>query len=238
MTASDHRDYEAVAPSTATPSRLALIAERYGYDGLVVRRPPRADPQPRPDVGIDLVDGIELDPDDRAQASGAIGHYRKECELLLVRGGSPSLNRYLLEEPRVDVLTAPLADTGDLNHVLARAAATNDVAVELRLGPLLFERGRPRSGHLKALRKAIELVMDADAPYVVSAAAKSHFELRSPRDLAALGTLLELDGVAADPTEIFRSGLVHWSTIVDRNRRRQSAGFVEPGVYQGEPEDR
>lgn len=233
MTTADAPYYEAVQPGPATPSRIALAAAEYGYDGVVLRTPPAAHPQSVSDVGVDVVDGIELTPTTRAEASGAIGHYRSQCELLLVRGGTPALNRYIVEDSKVDVLTAPFADDGDLNHVLAQAAATNDVAIELRFGPVLRSQGGQRIRQLKQLRKAIELVRDAGAPYVVTAAATSHLELRSPRALTALGEVLPLDGVAVNTPTVIADGLTQWAEITERNRTRQSARFIEPGVYHG-----
>lgn len=237
MTTFESQYYEAAQPGTATPSRIALTAEEHGYSGVVLRTPPTTHPQSVPDVGIDVVDGIELAPTTRAEASGAIGHYRSQCELLMVRGGSPTLNRYVLEEPKVDVLTAPFAEDGDLNHVLVRAAATNNVAIELRLEPVLRSQGSHRIRQLKRLRKAIELLLDADAPYVVSVAPTSHLELRSPRELTALGEILPLDGVAVESTELIADGLTQWGEIVERNRTRQSAAFIEPGIYHSDNSD-
>lgn len=238
MTSPETLYYEAATPGAATPSRLALTAEAYGYDGLIIRSSPDDEPQPYPDVGIDLVSGIELDPSDRAQASGAIGHYRSQCDLLLVRGGETELNRYVLEEPRVDVLSAPFAGTGDLNHVLANTAAANDVAVELRLEPVLRDSGQRRISHIKQLRKAIELLTAAEAPYVVTAAATSHLELRSPRDLQSLASVLGLESVVEDPPGVLADGLSRWARITQRNRSRRSESFIEPGIYRGHPEEK
>ncbi len=227
--------YEAVRPRDATVSRLALTVGEYGYDGLIVRATPEdletvtaqaaAVPQP---VGI----GLELNPTDRQEASGAVGHYRSACDLLLVRGGTPDLNRFAVEDPRVDVLTAPMAKQGDVNHVIAAAAADNGVAIELNLAPVLRASGGRRVQAIRSRRKLIELLEDADAPWVTSADAADHLQMRAPRDLIALG---EVIGVGADAIE---TGLTTWGRLLERSQRRQDPTVIEPGVYHGRPEDR
>jgi len=226
--------YEAVRPRDATVSRLALTVAEYGYDGLVVRAVPEdlgtlktqaaAVPQ---SVGV----GLELNPANRQEASGAVGHYRSECDLLLVRGGTPDLNRFAVEDPRVDVLTAPMAEQGDVNHVIAAAAATNSVAVELNLGPILRTSGGRRVQAIRDRRKLIELLEDANTPWVASADAADHLQVRAPRDLVALG---EVIGVGTDPIE---TGLATWGRLLERNQQRQDPSVIEPGVSRGRPED-
>ena len=224
--------YEAVAAYPAgdsTVSRQAKTAADYGYDGLVVRtRNAAFDADAISDrYGIDVVGGIEIDAADPEAAAGAVGNHRPECPVLLVRGGTDALNRYAVEADRVDVLSRPLAGDGDFNHVLARAAATNRVFVEFDLGVVLRKSGGPRVQALKGLRKLRELVEQYDTPFVVSATADSHRELRAPRELRAVG---EQIGFRA---EQITAGLEAWGEIVARNRERSEERFIEPGVRRG-----
>ena len=224
--------YEAVAAYPAgnsTVSRQAKTAADYGYDGLVVRtRNAAFDADAISDrYGIDVVGGIEIDAADPEAAAGAVGNHRPECPVLLVRGGTDALNRYAVEADRVDVLSRPLAGDGDFNHVLARAAATNRVFIEFDLGVVLRKSGGPRVQALKGLRKLRELVEQYDTPFVVSATADSHRELRAPRELRAVG---EQIGFRA---EQITAGLRAWGEIVARNRERSEERFIEPGVRRG-----
>ena len=224
--------YEAVAAYPAgdsTVSRQAKTAADYGYDGLVVRtRNAAFDADAISDrYGIDVVGGIEIDAADPEAAAGAVGNHRPECPVLLIRGGTDALNRYAVEADRVDVLSRPLAGDGDFNHVLARAAATNRVFIEFDLGVVLRKSGGPRVQALKGLRKLRELVEQYDTPFVVSATADSHRELRAPRELRAVG---EQIGFRA---EQITAGLRAWGEIVARNRERSEERFIEPGVRRG-----
>jgi ribonuclease P/MRP protein subunit RPP1 len=221
--------YEAVyahPDGDSTAARYALTAAEYGFDGVVIRaRDARPDYDRLAEAyGRDVVDAVEVVADDPASASGAVGNFRPKHTLVLVRGGTNGLNRFAVEQSRVDVLTRPMADDGDFNHVLARAAADNDVRVEFDFGPVLRSEGGRRVRALQDLRKLRELVFQYDAPFVVSATPRSHLQLRAPRELRALGEAIGFD---ADDVE---AGLEEWGVVAARNRERQSESFISPGV--------
>src|SRR6056297_679509 len=224
--------YEAVTAypeGTSTVSRYAKTAASQGYDGLVVRT--RAADYDAEAIGdrydVDVVTGIEVDAESPDSVSGSIGNFRGECTLLSVRGGTNAVNRYAVEQDRVDVLTGPMAGNGDFNHVLARAAKTHGVRVEFDFGPVLRSSGGQRVQALRGLRKLRELVEQYDTPYVVSASAPTHLWLRAPRELIALG---EQIGFSAAQ---MKTGLEEWGRLAARNRERTDESFIAPGVERG-----
>ncbi|WP_435182725.1 RNase P subunit p30 family protein [Halobellus sp. EA9] len=239
--------YEAVhahPDGESTASRLALTAERHGYAGVIVRTDD-ADPDYetlRETANVDVADGVEIVAQDSQHASGAVGNARPKHEVVIVAGGTDGLNRFAVEQARVDVLARPFEGTrddgtdgiggdGDVNHVLAKAARDNDVRIEVNLAPVLRDRGGGRVRHLDKLRRLKRLLDHYDAPYVVSANAESHLQVRAPRELAALG---EEIGLGAEWT---RDGLTEWARLVERNRTRLSESFITPGVERGRYEE-
>ena len=228
--------YEAVyahPDGDATAARFARDAAAYGFDGVVVRAVDAAPDYPaiRDADGVDVVDAREVVAPDPERASGAVGNFRPKHTLVLVRGGTERLNRFAVEQERVDVLTRPLRRDGDFNHVLARAARDNGVRVEFDFGPILRSDGGPRVRVLQRTRKLRELVEQYDVPYVVSAGPESHLELRAPRELRALG---ERVGFSAEQVT---TGLEEWGHLADRNRARASESFIAPGVERGRYEE-
>ena len=231
--------YEAVRAypdGASTVARFAKTAADYGFDGVVVRNPPdaRADYDPdliRDEYGVDVVSGVEIRADNPQQASGAVGNYRTEETIVTVAGGTTALNRFAVENEKVDVLAHPTAGDGDVNHVLAKAALENGVRLEFDLSPALRTHGGRRVRALQSLRKLREIVAHYDAPYVVSAGPDSHLECRAPRELAALGEQIGLS------REFVEDGLAEWGEIADRNRYVQSESFIEPGVERGRYEE-
>jgi ribonuclease P/MRP protein subunit RPP1 len=221
----------------STVARLALTAAEYGFDGLVVRNhgdaPADYDPDAlREAAGIDVVTGVEVRADDPSRASGFVGDHRPDHAVVAVHGGEPALNRFAVEQPAVDVLAHPMAGDGDLNHVLATAAADNGVRLEVDLGPILRHSGGARVRAISKRRKLRELIEHDDVPYVISGDAASHLELRAPRELVAVCERLGFDAAAAE------AGLVEWERLAERNRERQSDRFVEPGVRRGTHDER
>jgi ribonuclease P/MRP protein subunit RPP1 len=231
--------YEAVhayPDGEATVARHAREAASLGYTGVVVRNhgdaPAAYDTERiREEFGVDVVEGVEVRTDDRSQAAGLVRRFREETTLVCVHGGDRRINRYAVEDPRVDVLAHPMCGDGDVNHVLARAAAENGVRLEFSLADVLRTDGGPRVRAISDLRKLRELVEDADAPFVVSADPSSHLDWRGHRELVAVGEL-----VGFEPEQI-RSGLREWGRLAARNRERASDSFIEPGVRRGRYEE-
>jgi len=173
------------------------------------------------------VDAVEVRAEDPSRASGYVGNYRAEKDLVCVHGGSERINRFAVEQAAVDVLAHPM-DGGDFNHVLAKEAARNGVRIEFSLRRVLRVEGGRRVQAVQDLRKLRELVVAFDVPYVVSVDPRSHLHLRAPRELRAVG---EAIGFTAEQID---EGLAEWGRLADRNRDRQSDAFVEPGVWRGE----
>ncbi|MEZ3115030.1 RNase P subunit p30 family protein [Halobaculum sp. MBLA0147] len=216
-----------------TAARYVATAAEYGFDGVVVRTRAAASGAEdlRATAEIDVATGVEIDADDPASASGAVGNFRPDHDVVIVRGGTPELNRFAVEQDRVDVLATPMRGDGDFNHVLAKAARDNRTHVEVNLGPVLRRAGGDRVQHLQALRKLRELLTYYDAPFVVSARAESHLQLRAPRELVAVG-----QQVGFEPDAV-RRGLAAWGAVVRESRRRRSESFITPGVTRGRYEE-
>jgi ribonuclease P/MRP protein subunit RPP1 len=231
--------YEAVRAhpdGRSTVARFAHAAREYGFEGIVVRNHGDARAEYDPEriaaaYGIDVVPGIEVRAEGPEEASGYLGGYREELPVLALHGGTDALNRFAVEQERVDVLAHPMRGEGDFNHVLAKAAARNGVRVEFDLGPVLRTEGGRRVQALSDLRKLRELVEQYDVPYVASAEPTSHLQLRGPRELCAIG---ERIGFAEAQ---IRDGLREWGRLAERNRERLSESFLEPGVRRGRYEE-
>ncbi len=216
----------------STAARLAKTAAAYGYEGVVIRNHGDVQAEYEPQrigerYGIDVVPGIEIRADDPGRASGLVGNHRSKRAIVCVHGGS--LNRFAVEQPAVDVLAHPMCE-GDVNHVLAKAAAENGVHLEFNLARVLRAEGGERVQTIQGLRKLRELTEKYDVPYVVSADARSHLQVRAPRELIAVGEVIGLD------RDAIAAGLEAWRELAERNRSRRSDSIVEPGVRIESPD--
>jgi ribonuclease P/MRP protein subunit RPP1 len=226
--------YEAIharPDGASTVSRMALTAAEHGFTGIVVRNhgdtPASFDPASiREEFEIDVVTGVEIRADSPGQAGSFVGSQREDTTIVAIHGGDPAINRFAVEQPKVDVLAHPMADEGGFNHVLAAEAVENDVYVEFNFSDVLRSSGGSRVQALQDMRRLREVIEAYDVPFVVSADPRSHLEFRAPRELRAVG---EEIGFSPEQIDI---GLEAWDEIAARNRERLSDSFVQPGVWR------
>lgn len=116
--------------------------------------------------------------------------YRKKSSCISVLGGDLKVNRTSLENIQVDVLSKPYFKRYDsgLNHVLAKEAKDNNVAVELVFSDVLKSYLAHRSKILANFRDIYKLHQKYDFPLILSSGAESVFDLRTVKDFQAVFT--------------------------------------------------
>lgn len=108
--------------------------------------------------------------------------------LIYVQGGNLRVVRFAIEN-RVDAIISPeyrRKDSG-LDHVLARLAARNNVAIGFSLSPLLRANSYERANILRFMMRNWRLVEKYKVPRFLTSSAESKWEVRFPRDLMSLG---------------------------------------------------
>ena len=120
---------------------------------------------------------------------------RKDLDLILVRGGLISLNRKAVETRGVDILTHPGYERRDcgINHVLAKLAKENEVAIEINFRELLNSNGINRVNVVKKHRDIIDLYKKYKFPLIVSSGALSDWQIKDPKVLISYLIVLGLD---------------------------------------------
>jgi ribonuclease P/MRP protein subunit RPP1 len=183
-------------------------AWRMGYHGLVLvksseesssnlngHQDPSKYKNSNNSAGISTFEGVKIRAKNPEDLKRKIQKFRKKTDVLLVHGGDLKINRAAVEDPRVDVLAHPYQGRRDsgFNHVLARKAAENNVAVEINLGYFLRNRNHRRQKILAQFRELVKLKSKFDFSLVITSGARSLYDLRSPRDLMALSNCFGMD---------------------------------------------
>jgi ribonuclease P/MRP protein subunit RPP1 len=218
----------AVPDGDNTASELAALAGHFGYSGITLANHSDKLPQSWPVLslpeGFEIFRGIELVEENPSKLHSLIGKFRKSVDIMIVHGGSETVNRAALENPGVDILNHPAFDkSSGLNQVLAKAAAENEVAIGLTLRPILNSRGSRRIRMLSDLRANLDLARKYEVSLVLSSDAMSCFDLRAPMDAFALAEICGLEENEA---------IDAMSTVPEKiiSRRRPRTGYIREGV--------
>lgn len=152
---------------------------------------------------------------------------RKEYDVLLVRGSDLNLNRKAVETPEVDILLHPefgRRDSG-FNHVMAKLATKNNVAIEVNFREILLSSKNTRAHIIHNISKNVQLCKKYHARIILCSGAVSHLQLKDPKVLMSMGCLLglELNEAKKALSEVPEN-------IIKMIRERKSEEWVRPGV--------
>jgi len=152
---------------------------------------------------------------------------RREFDLLLVRGGSNFMNRIAVENRGVDILTHPDYERKDcgINHVLARLAKKNEVAIEINFREVLSSEGLIRKNVLANHMEIIRLYKKFKFPLIISSGALSHWQIKDPKVLISYLVTLGLE--MKEAKEALRETP---RKIIERAKEWRSEKWIMPGV--------
>ncbi len=208
------------------PQEMAALAKHFGYSGIAITNHSNTETKPSgfESNGFEVFRGIEIVSANASKLHGLIGKYRNSVDVLVVHGGDENINRAAVENRNVDILAHPQTpkDSG-FNHVLARSASENNVAIEFNLDAIFKGRGGRRVHALSHFRKNVEIARKFDVPIILTSNAASCFDLRAPREMMALAGLFGMD-----KNEAISAISTVPSRIIARNKPK--SGFIRQGV--------
>ena len=139
---------------------------------------------------IDIDYTLLIESNNPSEIRKIVRKYRKKSSCISVLGGDLKVNRTSLENIQIDVLSKPYLKRYDsgLNHVLAKEAKDNNVAVELVFIDVLKSYLTHRSKILANFRDIYKLHKKYDFPLILSSGAESVFDLRTVKDFQAVFT--------------------------------------------------
>lgn len=215
---------KAYPEGSSSASRMALTARNLGYKGIIICN---SDPTrifmlaaAERVTGIEITVGAEVVASNVRALKSRIGTLRTRYPFLVVHGVTDEIVRIASEDPNVDLLVYPCESRRPLSIATAKAAKLNQVSIGFDLSPLIYLRGSQRARWLAAVSRNLQLVRKFELSPIITAGAKSHIDLRSPRDLAALA---EVAGFGPEEAEeaMSRQGM-----LLAQNSRH----WVGPGV--------
>ena len=183
--------------SYETNLELAMQASNYGWHHLSFPYSPdefgdalsfKKDLKDKLNDFIDIDYTLSIKSNNPSEIRKIVRKYRNKSSCISVLGGNLKVNRNCLENIQVDVLSKPYFKRYDsgLNHILAREAKDNNVAIELVFNDILKSYLAPRSKILANFRDIYKLHRKYEFPLILSSGAQSIFDIRTVMDFKAV----------------------------------------------------
>ena len=117
-----------------------------------------------------------------------VNRFRSKALCISVVGGDLKVNRAVLENVKIDVLSRPYLKRYDsgINHILAKEAAYNNVAIELCFKDILRTYLAPRAKVISNFRDIYTLYRKFDFPLILSSRAESVFDIKTVHDFISV----------------------------------------------------
>jgi ribonuclease P/MRP protein subunit RPP1 len=182
----------------ADSSAILTQALKLGLTGLGIQSQAPI-PEKIVPKNLQLFSRTTLSPRSAARLRHRVERVKDRTDLLVVHGRTKPIWLAAAEIPTVDlILLLDLDDFTNVDSQMARLSATLDKPVEICLHGLLTLKGPARSRLMRAMGYATEYLLRAKAPIVLTSGAQTLWQLRTPRDLAALAYLAHIPEVQAN----------------------------------------
>ena len=169
--------------------RMALEAHELGFDSLVAVNTP-----PCEFAGVTVAHGVVIRGMPAQEAALRVKRCRDTDAIVSVQAGDIGQNRTMLAMRGVHILCGiHRTDRYAFDHVTAKMAADNSVAVDISLAPIIKERGVMRQRALDRYHDIVRLYLKFEFPLVISTHARSVLDMRSVRECSAIASVIGLD---------------------------------------------
>ena len=169
--------------------RMAVDAGALGFGGIVV---PGAEPGAY--HGVRIIPATIISETDIRKVIAQVKKRGNGDTLVFVDAGDNGFNRALLVQKGVHAIRrVHRTQKNAFDHVAARLAAENGIAVDIDLFPLIQERGSMRQKVLNRYNDLMRLYSRYHFPFTISSNACSVLDLRSPDEICLICTLFGMD---------------------------------------------
>ncbi len=169
--------------------RMALEARSLGFDRLVA-----AGISSGGHYGIEISNGVLIRDTMMKDLISRVRQERNSNAVVSVQAGDNGFNRSVTGVKGVHILRGiQSADKTAFDHVTAKMAADNRVAVDIDLSPLISGRGVIRQRAIHRYRDILLLERRFEFPITLSSHACSILEMRAVREISGLCSLLDMD---------------------------------------------
>ena len=215
--------------------QMADFAERLGYSGLAIcnsfenieKLKELKNKISETESNIEVFSGAVIHAKNPQEMNDLVNKVREHVLIVIVAGGDYNINRAACENSKVNILATPEKQRKDsgFDHVMAKLAAENKVAVELCFRDYLHAYKKIRSYVLTHMRRNAMLAQSFDVALIVTSGAENIWDMRAGRELATLASACGIEREKAVRTV---TDTAKW--IIDRVKAVKSPEHVTAGV--------
>jgi ribonuclease P/MRP protein subunit RPP1 len=169
--------------------RLALEAKTLGYDSLIALDTPAGSFE-----GVEILSGILIQDAAMKDVIARVKRVKDSGAVVSVTARDNGFNRAVIGLKGVHILRSiQAADKTAFDHVAAKMAADNNVAIDLDLSVLIAARGIARQRAIHRYRDVLTLERRFEFPVTLSSYARSYVDMRAVREITGLCSLIGMD---------------------------------------------
>lgn len=224
-----------ISTGKSTPSQIARMASHLGFKAIALadfnlKNLDVVDEirQIFKEYRLDLVVRANIDENTPKQLKQALRKLRRKVEVIAVFCRNLNVARLAARDGRVDLICFSIKNwrKNFFDKSEALLALHGESILEVSLNPII--KAKSHGERIQAIRifsENIRIARHYNLPIIITSGASSIYEMRAPRELAALATLLGLTEFEA------RESLSDIpSKLVEKNREKLSSLYIMPGV--------
>ena len=179
---------------------------------------------------IDISMGINIQNANSNEIRKIVNRYRNNCSYMSALGGDLKVNRSVCENHRMDVLSRPYYKRRDsgMNHVLAKEAARNNVAIELCFRDVLKNSLKFRANIISSFKEIMMFHRKYKFPLILTTDSKSIYDIRSTRDIVSF-----FKSIGFSDKEIYNGFYYYPREIIDFNLQRKNMVIKGVKIIEG-----
>jgi len=172
---------------------LTFAAELgYVYIGLTPNNNQQQTSEIARKVGLEAVSRINLTPKDPEELLALLKRFRLKYEIVAIKCIDHKVAKQAAKDHRVDLLNFPINSRIIFDEPTAQLASTSNAALEITFSDLIMNQEMQRVITIDKLYREVKNAHRYKVPIILSSGAKTPYQLREPRDIAALVSVIGL----------------------------------------------